>query len=225
MEPEELVIWGDETLLVVNKPAGMPVLPDGYDASAPHIKTILTPVFGTLWIVHRLDRHTSGILILARSAAAHRSLNDQFAAHTIEKIYHALVCGSPAWDELLVDLPLRPNGDRRHRTVIDRQHGKEAATYLSVLKRLKAYTLLQVCPKTGRTHQIRTHLAAVGFPLVADQLYGGALIKGNETTGLLARPALHAWAIKLLHPTNRALLQFEAPYPDDFSQTIEWLSH
>ena len=202
LEPRDWVLHIDEALLVVNKPAGLPTLPDGYQADAPYLVGLLQEAFGRLWVVHRLDRETSGVLVLARTADAHRVLNLQFQEHEIAEIYHALVVGKPMWEERTVNLPFRADGDRRHRTVIDRAHGKPSTTNFRVLERLGNYTLIEAQPKTGRPHQIRAHLAAERLPLVGDQLYasqGGGLLgdSGAELRRLLiddaplARLGLH----------------------------------
>lgn len=204
LEPE--ILWCDEALLVINKPAGLPTLPDGYNPSLPHVRSLLEPTYGRLWIVHRLDKETSGVLALARSAEAHRGLNTQFEQHQVTKVYHALVNGSPDWKEKIVNLPLRPNRGHRHRTAVDTQHGKPAVTRLRVLERLGDCTLIEAIPETGRTHQIRAHLAAIGLPILGDPLYGPA------TPGE-ARLALHARSLKLTHPTTGEKVRLEAQYP------------
>jgi tRNA pseudouridine32 synthase/23S rRNA pseudouridine746 synthase len=231
LEPRDWVLHIDEALLVVNKPAGLPTLPDGYQAGAPYLVGLLQEAFGRLWVVHRLDRETSGVLVLARTAEAHRGLNVQFQEREIAKIYHALVVGKPAWDERTVKLPLRADGDRRHRTVVDRVDGKPSTTGCRVLSRLGDYTLIEARPKTGRPHQIRAHLAAEHLPLVGDLLYAsqGGGLQGDSGAALrrllvdaapLARLGLHALALTLEHPASGATVTFEAPYPPDFAAAL-----
>jgi len=238
LEPRDWVLHIDEALLVVNKPAGLPTLPDGYQADAPYVVGLLQEAFERLWVVHRLDRETSGVLVLARTADAHRVLNSQFQEREIAKIYHALVVGTPAWDvpqggfaQRTIHLHLRADGDRRHRTVIDRAHGKPSTTSFRVLERLGNYTLIEARPKTGRPHQIRAHLAAERLPLVGDVLYAsqGGGLQGDGGAGLrrllvddapLARLGLHALALTLEHPVSGASVTFEAPYPPDFAAAL-----
>jgi RluA family pseudouridine synthase len=231
LDPRDWVLYLDEALLVVNKPAGLPTLPDGYQADAPYLVGRLQETFGRLWVAHRLDRETSGVLVLARTADAHRALNLRFQEHAIGKVYHALAVGQPPWDERLIALPLRPDGDRRHRTVVDRARGKPSATACRVLARLGRYTLIEAQPQTGRPHQIRAHLAAEYLPLVGDLLYASQLggLQGEVGAGLrrllvdeapLARLGLHALAIALEHPATGAAMTFEAPYPADFAEAL-----
>jgi RluA family pseudouridine synthase len=232
-----VVIFRDPFLLAINKPAGLPTLPDGYNPDQPHLKALLEPDYGRLWIVHRLDRETSGLVLLARTPEAHRNLNTQFELRQVSKSYQALVCGVPDWQEKTVSLPLRPNGDRRHRTVVDPRRGKTAETEFHVLERLGDYSLIEACPHTGRTHQIRAHLAAFGLPILGDVLYGGppalylSILKSEFTNGenggraIIERCALHAWSLELAHPDSGAALHLDAPFPEDFKDALRVLRH
>ena len=188
--------------MVIDKPAGLHTLPDGYDANLPYVRGMLEPEHGRLWIVHRLDRETNGVLVLARTAEAHRALNTQFEQHQVRKIYHALVVGSPDWKETTVRLPLRTNVGHRHRTAVGPQRGKPAVTHLRVLERFEGTTLVEAAPETGRTHQIRAHLAALGYPIVGDELYGA----GPSPAGL----SLHALSLEITHPVTGERMKFEA---------------
>lgn len=244
VDPAAMLLWVDDALLVVNKPAGLPTLPDGYNPKAPYLKSVLAE-FEPLWMVHRLDRDTSGVIVLARTAEAHRHLNTQFEQRNVTKTYHALVNGLPTWDEKTVKLPLRPDGDRKHRTVIDPRKGKPAHTDFRVLERFKGLALVEAVPHTGRTHQIRAHLAAQGHPIVADVLYGGgpglllSQLKPGYQGGrsdkhqlparqlqerpILNRLALHAWSLELQHPSSGEPRRFEAAYPQDMTAVFRHL--
>jgi RluA family pseudouridine synthase len=214
------VLFVDADLLVVDKPAGVPVLPDGYNPEAPYLKGLLQVDYGALWVVHRLDKETSGVLILARSAAAHRSLNIQFEKRQVAKVYHALVRGNPPWEVQTVRLPLALDGDRKHRTVIDPRHGKAAHTDLRCMERFPAAALVQATPHTGRTHQIRAHLAAIGLPILGDGLYGGT---PSEAMPIIQRLALHALRLDFAHPASGQALSLQAPYSQDFDQALHRL--
>lgn len=216
-KPGDSVLWSDESLVVINKPPGLLTLPDGYDPTLPHISQLLEAKFGRLWIVHRLDKDTSGLLVLARTAEAHRILNTAFETRQVTKVYHALVAGSPEWDERRVCLPLRVNGDRQHRTIVDARKGKPAITNLRVLERFSQWALIEASPETGRTHQIRAHLAVAGFPILGDALYGG------DEEQLIKRAALHACSLAFPHPVTGEGISFQAPYPEDFLRVLEFL--
>ncbi len=213
------ILHADDAILVVNKPAGLPVLPEGWEPGAPFLKQMLEAEYGRLWVVHRLDKSTSGVLLLSRSAESHRALNTQFEQRQVQKVYHALVAGSPEWEQIMIDLPLRVNGDRRHRTVVDAEKGKPSETEVRVLERLASgrFSLLEAQPRTGRTHQIRAHLAAIGLPLMGDELYHGG------AAGELDRPALHAMRLSVTHPKTAERISFDAPYPEDFQQALSAL--
>jgi RluA family pseudouridine synthase len=233
--PADLVIWLDNDMLVVNKPSGLPTLVNGYNPEAPFLVGIMKTVFNPIWTVHRLDRETSGLIVFARTPTAHKSLNSQFEKRQAFKTYHALVTGDPSWVENTVNLPLRPDGDRKHRTVVDTRRGKPSSTYFRVMERFFDFALIEAIPRTGRTHQIRVHLAAVGIPVVADKLYGNGqplqfsesenLIKGKKKReiSLLKRLGLHSYSLTLLHPSSGSELNFAAPYPEDLANTLNYL--
>jgi len=208
------VLHVDESLLIVSKPAGMPSVHDATqpDQDAP---TALAGQYGELWVVHRLDKETSGVLVLARTAEAHAQMSAQFEAGQVEKVYHAVVRGEPRWDDRVVDAPLLPDGDRKHRTVIDQEDGKPSVTRLKVLRRFRGLALIEARPETGRTHQIRVHLAAIGHPVVGDATYGGA-----RSAIVVDRPMLHARRLEFEHPTTGEPMSFECDPPADMAAVV-----
>jgi len=229
------VIWSDKDLLVIDKPAGILSLPDGYDPSLPHLKSILSPIHGPLWIVHRLDRYTSGVMVLARGLEAHQKLNIQFQERKVKKAYRALVLGNPEWDQKSIELPLRVNTGRRHRTVVDLDRGKPSATHFSVHERFKDYSLIEAIPETGRRHQIRAHLSNEGYPVVCDRLYGNQreirrseidahFHPGMEPGGpVLTRAGLHARSIGFIHPIDGQKTNFKSPLASDMQLMLNIL--
>ena len=212
-QPEILLC--DDALLVIDKPAGLLSIPDGYDPSKPHLRAILEPEFGRLWIVHRLDKDTSGVLVLARTAAAHRNLNFQFAGNHVHKSYQAIVVGIPPWGETSLRAPIRANVGRHKRSIVDPERGKDAITVFQIKRRFKAHSLVEARPKTGRTHQIRVHLYDLGYPVLADPLYGK-----TKTTTHIQRTALHAQSLRFSHPVSTTPIECSTPPPPDFEAAI-----
>jgi len=216
---KKLILHEDADLLIVDKPAGMPVLPDGWEKDAPYLVKLLEVEFGRLWIVHRLDKVTSGVMAFARTAEVHRALNIQFEQHETEKVYHAIAVGEPEWDQHTARHPLRVDVGHSHRTVVDHSKGKSSETAFRVLQRNQGFSLLEAVPASGRTHQVRVHAYSLGFPLLGDTLYSA------PKTDLIARPALHAQSLMFIHPGTGERVFFTAPYPADFQSALEKLRY
>jgi RluA family pseudouridine synthase len=212
------ILFEDPDLLVVNKPSAVSVLPEGWDKEAPYLKKLLELDFGKLWVVHRLDKITSGVFLLARNPASHRDINIQFEHHLVVKKYHTILVGVPVWTEYHASQPLKSNSGHSHRTVVDRIKGKKASTHFRVMNSSNDHIFAEASPETGRTHQIRAHAAASGHPILADGHYGA------PPTTIISRPALHAYTIKFMHPANQELRTFSAPYPADFQEGLDRLN-
>jgi tRNA pseudouridine32 synthase / 23S rRNA pseudouridine746 synthase len=206
------VLYVDFSLLAVNKPPGLATIPGGWEKDSSSLLELLEADYGRIWVVHRLDKVTSGLVVFARSAEAHRALNMQFERHELHKVYHAIVVGAPAWDEHTARHPLRINVGHTHRTVVDHSKGKPSETTFQVLERFDGYTLLAAIPTTGRTHQVRVHAYALGLPLISDTLYSA------PETELIARPALHATSLEFIFENKP--FNFSAPYPMDFINAL-----
>jgi RluA family pseudouridine synthase len=211
------IIHVDEHILVMDKPAGLPVLPDGWEKDAPYLVKLLDEEFGKMWIIHRLDKITSGVMVFARDAESHRALNVQFENHEAEKTYHAILEGNPKWEEKTAKHPLRANVGHRHRTMVDDKNGKPSETRFRILKRYQAAALAEAKPVTGRTHQVRVHAYALGHPLIGDILYGGT------ESNLIRRPALHARSLTITHPYTNERMTFSSEYPQDFATALKLL--
>ena len=211
------IIHKDNDILVINKPADLPVLPDGWDKDAPYLVKMLEEEFNKAWVVHRIDKSTSGIIIFALTAEAHRSLNIQFEKHLVEKTYHAILNGSPKWLDKITKFPLRANVGSKHRTVVDNRNGVRSETRFRLLKQNQLSALAEAMPMTGRTHQIRVHAYALGYPLLGDILYSA------PETDIISRAALHAYSLSFDHPTSNERLTFTAPYPADFQKALRSL--
>lgn len=215
------VIYEDKDILVLNKPRGLTVHPGAGNRSGTLVNALLhhcrnLSIIGGVerpGIVHRLDKDTSGVLIVAKNDKAHQSLSKQFKDRTIEKTYLAIVKGNPKNEEGTISESIGRHPVNRKKMAVS-QKGREAVTHYKVLKRSKDYSLVELKPKTGRTHQIRVHLKHIGYPIVGDPVYGG---KKNSTPHLNVgnQQLLHAYKIKFTHPTTQKELEFEAPLPQD----------
>jgi len=235
LEPEPIdlvVLYEDPDLVVVDKPAGMVVHPAPGHARGTLVNALLhhcrdlAGVGGTLrpGIVHRLDRGTSGVLVVAKHDEAHRVLARQFHDHSIERVYRALVRGVPGADKGRIDRAIgRHQRDRKRMSVVTRR-GREACTLWCVARRFPASgrSWLEVRPETGRTHQIRVHLASIGLPIVGDPVYGRRG-RGDDDTRL-DRPALHAEVLAFDHPRSGARMRFEAAVPEDLAEFLARLT-
>jgi 23S rRNA pseudouridine1911/1915/1917 synthase len=228
------ILLEDETVIVLNKPAGLLVLPDRFDRKLINLYELLKETFGTIFIVHRIDRETSGVVLFAKTAEAHAFLNTAFEQRQVSKLYQAIVVGSPNSDSGCIDLPIAENEHGVRKMKIDKKNGKEAITDYKVLERFQGNALIEAKPHTGRTHQIRVHLSALGFPILADPLYSNSgwfflsSIKRNyksngEEKPLLARTALHAFSLSFMNPATGETMFIEAPLPKDMETVLKVL--
>ena len=241
------ILYEDDDLLVIDKPAGLLVIPDRWDPSKPTVVKLarayrqaraaapagVAAEAPRIWVVHRLDRDTSGVLVLAKSAGAHAGLSRQFEQGGVQKTYLALVSSQGLRTAGVIRLPVGPHPQRPGMMAVRRRHGKSAVTHYSSVERFHGYTLLSVRPQTGRSHQIRVHLQAIGHPLAIDPLYGSgqplllSALKssyrpkvGEVERPLMARLTLHAQRLELTHPGHGGPLKWEAPLPKDFAAVL-----
>lgn len=227
------ILHEDESLLVVEKPAGLLTIPDR-SGNPDNLYAKLQKKFGQVYIVHRLDRETSGVLCFARTEAAHRHLSLQFEHHTTDKFYHVLLDGQLHHEEGEIDKPIGEHPSIPGKMAISNS-GKPSLTFYRILERFQRFTLAEVLLKTGRTHQIRVHFQSIGYPLAVDAMYGrrAALflseIKGKsyksgkneaEERPLLDRVSLHASRLRFDHPLSDERLEFKSPLPKDFTATL-----
>jgi 23S rRNA pseudouridine1911/1915/1917 synthase len=239
--PQDLplaIVYEDQHILVVDKPAGMVIHP----AAGHHQDTIVNAILyhcqnlsgigGVLrpGIVHRLDKETSGLLVVAKSDEAHQGLAGQFKRHEVKKTYMALVYGNPKEDEGAIDLPLGRHPVDRKKMSTKSRRTKEALTTWKVHERFGVATMLDVNIMTGRTHQIRVHLSALGLPVVGDSVYGNpkradavhnTFVRSKLKT--MKRQALHAAKIGFVHPVTCREMMFSSPLPDDMADLADFL--
>ncbi len=228
------VLYEDDSLLVLNKPPGLVVHPAAGHPDGTLVNALLHHCAGRLsgvggvarpGIVHRLDKETSGCLVVAKDDSAHLALSAQFAGRTVEKVYHALVCGELPADRGEIRTALGRHPTERKRMAVVSRGGREAWTSYRMRERLWGSTLVEAELHTGRTHQVRVHFLHLGCPLVGDAVYGR---RQNQrfvvATGCRpGRQMLHAVRLTFQHPRNNRRITVEAPWPDDFRQTVEIL--
>jgi 23S rRNA pseudouridine1911/1915/1917 synthase len=240
--PEDIpinLLYEDDDILVLNKQPDLIVHPArGYkngtlvNGLVYHFQNLSScPDDIRPGIVHRLDRNTSGCLVVAKSDTAHWKLSRQFAERTTKKTYIALVHGVPELDADCINQPLGIHPTVREKYAIRHDIGKEAITFYEVLERFRGYSLVKLDLKTGRTHQIRIHMAYLKNPIVADDMYGGKVVypwqiedrEAAPEQPLMGRCALHAWRLEITHPLTQERMQFEAPLPDDMQNFLDAL--
>ena len=222
---EQRVLFEDDAVLVWDKPSGMAVHGgSGLSWGVIELARRARPRLSRLSLVHRLDRETSGVLLLAKKPAVLKALHEQLRQHQMKKVYQALVAGR--WPKRLnkVDLPLRKNVLKSgERMVVVDPAGQTAVSYFQPLEQCDAASLVQVRLKTGRTHQIRVHARASGHPLLGDARYGDALANRQARQCRLKRLALHAWQLGFRHPVTGDWLEVEAPVPELFTHVMQCL--
>jgi 23S rRNA pseudouridine1911/1915/1917 synthase len=236
-EPQDIalnIVFEDEHLLVVDKPAGLVVHPAAGNFDGTLVNALLHHCGGSLsgiggvarpGIVHRIDKDTSGLLVVAKTDVAHEGLAKQFAAHSIDRRYLAIVTGVPRMSEGTVDAPLaRSSTNRKKIAIVGEGRGKRAVTHWRRLKPLRDASLVECRLETGRTHQVRVHMASVGHPLLGDPVYGRSKTHGKLLNELqFQRQALHATQLGFTHPMTKHRLSFASPMPPDMQELFNAL--
>lgn len=220
------IIYEDEDLAVVNKPQGMVVHPAAGNYSGTLVNALLarcsslSSINGVIrpGIVHRIDKDTSGVLVVAKNDNAHRKLSEQIKNHTVKRAYTALVEGIIKEDNGTINKPIGRHPIERKKMAILSKNGREAITHFQVLERFKDFTLIEARLETGRTHQIRVHMASIGHPLVGDPVYGH-----KKQRFKLRGQALHAKTLGFIHPRTEEYMEFSAPLPEYFENLINKL--
>lgn len=230
IEPEDIslsILYEDEDLLFINKPKGMVVHPAAGHYSGTVVNAVLYHCRGHLsgingvmrpGIVHRIDKDTTGSLVICKTDAAHADVARQLKEHTINRKYRALVHGLFAEEEGTVDTPIGRHPTERKKMAAGVSNGRTAVTHYQVLQRFEGYTYLECRLETGRTHQIRVHMASIGHPLLGDEVYGN-----RKSPFKLEGQTLHAMTLGLQHPRDGRYLEIEAPLPDYFVHLLQIL--
>jgi 23S rRNA pseudouridine1911/1915/1917 synthase len=231
------VLYEDASIIVIDKPSGMVVHPAPGNPAGTLVNALLyhckdlSGINGALrpGIVHRLDKETSGAMVVAKDDEAYHQLIKQFKNRSVEKVYLAIAYGTIKQNEGLIDAPIGRHPDQRKKMSIRTTRGRVALTQWKVLERFNSFTFLEIYPKTGRTHQIRVHLSAMGHPLLGDPLYGRKTTvqdsKLRECIKRMNRQALHAHQLEFNHPQTGERIRFVAPIPQDMKETLEYLRY
>ena len=229
--PQEMdldILYEDSDIILINKPKGMVVHPaaghlDGtlVNGLMAHCGEELSGINGVMrpGIVHRIDMDTTGVLIVCKNDVAHSSIAEQLKEHSITRRYYAIAHGVVREDEGTVDAPIGRHPTDRKKMSINRQHGREAVTHYRVLERFERFTFIECRLETGRTHQIRVHMASIGHPLLGDQVYGPAKCPYPGLTG----QTLHAGVLGIVHPRTGEYMEFQAPLPEYFEELLRKL--
>lgn len=219
------IVYEDKDIIIVNKARGMVVHPAAGNPNGTLVNALLWHCGGELsgingvirpGIVHRLDKDTSGLMVAAKTDTAHKSLAEQIKSHTARRTYVTLVHGNIVEAKGRIDAPLGRHPKDRVKMAVNMKDGKDAITHFTVLERFGNYTLVQCRLETGRTHQIRVHMAYIGHPVVNDPLYGY-----KRDAFPIEGQALHSCALDLVHPITKQAMHFEAPWPDDFKAVVQ----
>jgi len=238
-EPQDIaldIVHEDDHLIVVDKPAGMVVHPAAGNFDGTLVNALLHHCAGRLssiggvarpGIVHRIDKDTSGLLVVAKTDVAHEGLSAQFAKHSIDRRYQAMVAGIPNPPSGSVDAPLaRSSVNRQKMAIVDAGRGKRAVTHYRLVKPLRESALVECRLETGRTHQVRVHMTSIGHPLLGDPVYGRSKINHRDLLNQLEfkRQALHAAELGFLHPVSKENLSFKSAIPSDMQELLRALS-
>jgi len=240
--PEDIplnIIFEDDDIIIVNKQANLVVHPARSNTHGTLVNALafysdeLSSGLGEFrpGIVHRLDKNTTGVMVVAKNDIAQWKIAKQFEERHVKKTYLAIVHGAPELTADRISAPLGIHPRMREKYAVRPETGKEAVTFYEVLEAFRGFSLLKMSPRTGRTHQIRVHLSYIKHPIVADGTYGGKLVYPWQLANtepavedpVIDRPALHAWRLQFEHPTTEEIVEFEAPLPEDMQNTLDML--
>jgi RluA family pseudouridine synthase len=234
-----MIIFEDEDFIALNKPSGMLAIPDRFDEKKENLYALLTEKFGKIWIVHRLDKDTSGVIVFAKTPEAHRDLSMKWEEGEVSKRYNALLTGEPKEEKGKIRLAIAPLKKKKGVMVVDKKRGKKSITNYKIIEKFKGYTLVEAVPKTGRTHQLRVHFAYIGCPIAGDTLYnrpeamkesgvrnpGSGVKEKSKISNLKSkiefdRLMLHAISLSFIHYRKGEPVELEAPIPESMKTAI-----